>query len=267
MVEISTHVGKVRVDSVGAGPPVVLLHATLHDRHDYDPIIAGLAGRFTAIAVDWPGHGDSAALPDGVRAGGPLFARVLEEVLAELDLPSAAFIGNSVGGFAAAHLAITQPERVRALVLVNSAGFTPQTLLTRSFCRLLGSPAIARRVLPRMVPTYMKARTDSDRTIVSRALARCRTDEGIELAAALWRSFAAPAYDLRPQAAKITVPTLLPWGSKDTVLPLRAGRATHAAIAGSALIPFDTGHVVFSSDPEGFLAEVLPFLEKAFAAG
>jgi hypothetical protein len=43
---------------------------------------------------------------------------------------------------------------------------------------------------------------------------------------------------------------------------LRGGYATHDAIAGSRLEVLDTGHVVFSSDPRGFLAVAEPFLES-----
>jgi pimeloyl-ACP methyl ester carboxylesterase len=51
------------------------------------------------------------------------------------------------------------------------------------------------------------------------------------------------------------------WGKKDIAIPLAAGRATHDAIPGSRLEILDTGHVVFSSDPQGFLAVAEPFLQ------
>jgi pimeloyl-ACP methyl ester carboxylesterase len=68
--------------------------------------------------------------------------------------------------------------------------------------------------------------------------------------------------DLRSRAAELTAPTLIVWGKKDIAIPLRAGRATHDAIRGSRFEILNTGHVVFSSDPAGFLALVEPFLES-----
>jgi pimeloyl-ACP methyl ester carboxylesterase len=53
------------------------------------------------------------------------------------------------------------------------------------------------------------------------------------------------------------------WGSKDTAIPMRFGRATAAAIPGSRLEVLPTGHVPFSSDPDGFLAIAAPFLAAA----
>jgi pimeloyl-ACP methyl ester carboxylesterase len=171
-------------------------------------------------------------------------------------------IGNSVGGFAAARLAITRPGCVAGLVLVNTGGFVRLTPAVRSFCRMLGTPAIFRRAAPLFVRGYMKPRTDNDRRIVERATAVAKTPEGVRTGSALWRSFATPEHDLRDRAGELSVPTLIVWGKKDIAIPLRAGRATHDAVAGSQLEILDTGHVVFSSDPAGFLAVAEPFLES-----
>ena len=59
MTTIQTRAGRVAYREYGSGPTVLLLHATLHDRHDFDPIVETLAQRYRTIAVDWPGHGDS----------------------------------------------------------------------------------------------------------------------------------------------------------------------------------------------------------------
>jgi pimeloyl-ACP methyl ester carboxylesterase len=259
---VQTRVGEVAYSDSGEGPVVVLLHATLHDRHDFDAIAPSLRRDHRVIAVDWPGHGDSPAPTSNYRPTAASFADVLADVVAALDLPPAAFIGNSVGGFAAARLAITDPQRVSRLVLVNTGGFIagPGTSL---FCRLLGTPSVMKRVLPWSIRSYMKATSENDHAVQERALARAHTREGVVLAAALWRSFAAPEHNLRPYADRITTPCLLIWGSKDTVALMRFGHATAAAIPGSRLEVLPTGHVVFSSDPDGFLAIAAPFLATA----
>lgn len=259
---VQTRVGKVAYGDCGEGPVVVLLHATLHDRRDFDPIVPSIARDHRVIALDWPGHGESPAPEPDYRPTAASFADVLTDVVAALDLPSAAFIGNSVGGFAAARLAITDPQRVSRLVLVNSGGFIAGPV-TNLYCRTLGTPAVMKRVLPWSIRSYMKARSDSDYAVQERALARARTRGGVALTAALWRSFAEPDYDLRPHADRITAPCLVVWGSKDTAIPMRLGRSTAAAIPGSRLEVLPTGHVPFSSDPAGFLAIAEPFLAAA----
>src|ERR1700761_9658357 len=257
---VRTRVGVVAYSDVGEGPVVVLLHATLHDRHDFDAIMPVLQRDHRVIAVDWPGHGDSPSPNQPPSAA--LYADVLADVVAALDLPPAAFVGNSVGGFAAARLAITDPQRVSRLVLVNTGGFIAGPAASL-YCRVMGTPAVMKRVLPRFIPSYMKATSDSDHAIQGRALARAHTREGVVLTAALWRSFAAPEHNLRPHADRITAPCLVVWGSKDTAGPIRVGRLTAARIPGSRLEVLPTGHVVFSSDPAGFLAIAEPFLVGA----
>jgi pimeloyl-ACP methyl ester carboxylesterase len=257
---VQTRAGEVAYSDVGDGPVVVLLHATLHDRHDFDAIVPSLRRDHRVIAVDWPGHGDSPA-PDQPPTAA-LFADALADVVAALDLPPAAFVGNSVGGFAAARLAITEPQRVSRLVLVNTGGFVTNPAV-RLYCRTLGTPAVMKRVLPWFVRSYMKATSDNDHAAQERVLARASTPDGVALTAALWRSFGSPDYDLRPHADRITAPCLIVWGSKDTAAPMLVGRATAAAIPGSRLEALPTGHVVFSSDPDGFLAIAAPFLAAA----
>jgi pimeloyl-ACP methyl ester carboxylesterase len=262
MTTIQTRAGRVAYREFGSGPTVLLLHAALHDRHDFDPIVETLAKRYRTIAVDWPGHGDSEPVDATMEPSAPLFADVLEDVVDGLGLSRAVLIGNSVGGFAAARLAINRPDSVAGLVLVNAGGFVPWNPLSRNLCRVLGTPAVFRRAAPLFVRGYMKAKTDSDREIAERAILKAKTAEGVRTGTALWRSFATPEHDLRSRAAELSAPTLIVWGKKDIAIPLRAGRATHDAIAGSQLEILDTGHVVFSSDPQGFLAVAEPFLQS-----
>src|ERR1700730_5387661 len=259
---VQTRVGEVAYSDTGEGPAVVLLHATLHDRHDFDAIAPSLRRDHRVITVDWPGHGDSPAPTPNYRPPAASFADVLADLVATLDLPPAAFIGNSVGGFAAARLAITEPQRVSRLVLVNSGGFIAGPI-TNLYCRTLGMPSVMKRVLPRFVRSYLQETSDNDYAVKERALARAHTREGVVLTAALWRSFAAPEYDLRPHADRITAPCLVIWGSRDTAIPMRLGRSTAAAIPGARLAVLPTGHIPFSSDPEGFLAVAAPFLAAA----
>ena len=170
--------------------PIVLLHATLHDHHDYDRTVAHLSTDHRTIAIDWPGHGDSDPVRDITAT---MLADVLVEVLDALGVPRAVFVGNSVGGFAAALLAARSPDRVAGLVLVNTGGFLRPTVATRFACWLLGAPWRARLLFPPLVPAYMRARGADDAAVTSRVRGRARTAAGARVVAGLWRSFAAPS--------------------------------------------------------------------------
>jgi pimeloyl-ACP methyl ester carboxylesterase len=213
--------------------------------------------------VDWPGHGASPSPANPLTA--VQFADLAIEFVDLLDLSDLVVIGNSVGGYAASRLAIERRERIAGMVLVNTGGFTAHSSATRAFCSVMGRPSVVRLVFPLFVRAYMHARTAADRAIVGRVVARARTKDGAATAAALWRSFTQPAHDLRDSAAGITAPVLITWGTKDVTAPRRWGEAVQSAIPGSRFEALPTGHVVFSSEPEAWLATVLPFVDNAHA--
>lgn len=262
MPSVSTRAGELFYEESGQGDPVILLHATLHDHRDFAAVTPELAEQHRVIAVDWPGHGESAPVGEGFSLSAPLLADLLEDVIDALDLDRVSLVGNSVGGFAAARFAATHPDKVRSLVLVNSGGFTKMNLVSKSFCAAMGTPLINRAIMPLFIRAYMKTQSDNDKLVADRALAKSRTGEGTQTAADLWRSFADPRHDLTTLAAQITAPTLIVWGSKDTAIPLRDGRRAASLIPGARLETLPTGHVAFSSQPDQFLALVEPFLSQ-----
>ncbi|QZH69502.1 alpha/beta fold hydrolase (plasmid) [Mycolicibacterium farcinogenes] len=254
--------GKVAYEETGEGPPVVLMHANLHDHRDFDPIVPALAEHYRVIAIDWPGHGQSGIKTD-VTAGA--IADTLAEFVEKLDLEPAVFIGNSIGGYAAARLALDHPDRVAGLVLVQPGGFTKRSLITRAYCRAFGSSLVARRWLPRIIRTYMKASNDNDRAVVGRVIRFATTAAGQATYSSLWRSFNDPRFDLTEGASGITAPTLIVWGKLDPVIPLRYGKVAHKLIAGSQLEVMNTGHLPFSSMPNQFLRITQPFVQSVHA--
>ena len=139
------------------GAPVLLLHgwgASIYMwREWFGPFAA--AGR-KVIAVDLPGHGlsDKPDDPAVYRLSGMLAA--VREVMELEGLRGADVIAQSMGGTIALELARVDAERVRRLVLVNPAclGRVRIQRLAR-----IASPRVVDRVLPRLVPRWLIART------------------------------------------------------------------------------------------------------------
>jgi pimeloyl-ACP methyl ester carboxylesterase len=261
---VATRAGSLAYDEMGDGPPVVLLAAGAHDRHDWDLVRPALSAHARTIALDWPGHGESAPPALGWLVSAPGFADVLEDVVDALELEPAAFVGNSVGGFASARMAIERPEQVRALVLVDSGGFTAPTVGVKLVCRAMGHPATIRAVTRFSIPWYMRSRTDEARAIEANARAMAGSEAGSAVMAGLWATFAESGHDLRERATTITAPTLVVWGEHDPVISPKVGRRVAATIAGAKLVTFDAGHLPHASQPTGFAEAVVPFLERAF---
>jgi 3-oxoadipate enol-lactonase len=100
-------------DSGGDGPPLVLLHPGVGDSRIWDPVLAGLTAKYRVIRYDARGFGQSPA--PTVKFS---LLRDLAAVLGHYGVQRAAFVGCSQGGGSALGLALEQPERVSALVLL-----------------------------------------------------------------------------------------------------------------------------------------------------
>ncbi|MBJ7330531.1 MAG: alpha/beta fold hydrolase [Solirubrobacteraceae bacterium] len=263
MPQVETRSGAIAYREQGSGPPVVLLPSGAHTMRDFDPIAPALAG-YRTIAIDWPGHGASGPPADG--AASPTgFADAAEDVVAELAPEGAVVLGNSVGGFSAARMAIRRPELVRALVLVDTGGFLPRSLQVRAFCAVMGRPALLRRIYPQFATRYMRAQRAEDRHILEATLADMRDPTLVQTVASLWRGFAGPEHDLRADIGRITAPTLVVWGTKDPVIPVKVGREIAAQLPDARMLEFPTGHVPFASAPEAFGTALRGFLTEVLA--
>ncbi len=248
---LHTFTGPIAYDRRGTpregAPPFVLLASGAHDRHDWDELRERLADLET-IAIDWPAHGDSPASSGSSTV--LTFAAIAEQAVEQLAPNGAILVGNSIGGFSAARLAIRRPELVRGLVIVDGGGFLGRSPLIRAFCALMSRPRFLRAIYPAFSSRYMRARTAADRRAQQTGVRTTRGGDGLRTIAELWGSFASPEHDLRSRAREISAPTLLLWGKRDPVIPLRAGRRAHRLIPGSQLLVLDTGHVPHTTEPE-----------------
>ncbi len=130
--------GAIHVSVYGAElrqkPIVVLVHGWARDGSVFYPQIAALAGRYTIVAVDLRGHGDST---DDRHGGGDLatHAHDLEAVLGQLDRP-VHLVGHDLGALIALRVAIDQPKRVLSLTLL-SPPLVPDERIRTSYEQLI----------------------------------------------------------------------------------------------------------------------------------
>lgn len=102
----------------GTGPPVVLLHGLFGAAQNWGTVQSALASLARVVALDLRNHG--ASPHDAVMDYAAMAADVAETMTA-LGITSAAVLGHSMGGKVAMALALTQPERVERLAVVDIA--------------------------------------------------------------------------------------------------------------------------------------------------
>lgn len=111
----------LNVEIAGDGPPLVLLHGFTGSARSWGPFGDLLASRFTTVAVDLVGHGESDA-PDDLEHY--TMERCVEDTVtavAKLGFERAAWLGYSMGGRTALHVAAAEPAAVSALVLIGAS--------------------------------------------------------------------------------------------------------------------------------------------------
>ena len=101
----------LRVDIVGSGPPLVLLHGWAMHGGIFAPLVDALRGQRTLHVVDLPGHGRSR------DSGMPLTLDACAKAVLEV-VPEGPWCGWSLGGLVALHAASGHPQRIPALAMV-----------------------------------------------------------------------------------------------------------------------------------------------------
>ena len=111
----------VRVLDTGSGEAVVVLHGWGGRIESMGPVIDCLSSHLRVVAPDLPGFGES-PVPDGVW-GTPDYATYVRDLLSELGVTKAHFVGHSFGAKISFYLAATVPALVDKVVLAGSPGW------------------------------------------------------------------------------------------------------------------------------------------------
>lgn len=235
-----------------------------------------LARRFRVIAFDLPGFGQSPMPRDPITISG--YARIVDELLGQLDVSAAAVVGNSMGGFVGLELAICFPPRVERLVLVSAAGVATRYIgFPLKVMDRFGEPVLT-RIGPWFVPVDERARAMARRPGFRRAGFRLlsphpeRLDPRLfyENVMASGRKPAAPIaaaeiarYDVRDRLQEIACPTLVVWGDRDRVVPPSSADEFERLIPDARKVVFeDCGHVPMMEQPERFNRLLEDFLDE-----
>lgn len=273
--EIVLHGSRVSYRIAGAGPLILFVHGIGGSAGVWADAQERLASRFTSIAPDLPGHGRSGEGTGDYSLGG--LASLLRDLLVALGHDHATLVGHSLGGGVAMQFSYQFPERTDRLVLVSSGGLGPEVSLVLRAASLPGAEL------------YLRATAAPLTTVggaVGRALTRLGWQPGPETTE-LARGFAAlgsptartaffetlrsAGVGARGQRIAATsrlylaseMPTLLVWGERDPIIPVRHARAAHEQIPGSRLVVFrGVGHMPHLDRPEEFARLLEDFMAQ-----
>ena len=258
---------------LGTAPVLWLIHGIGDSSNAWNRVLPLLAERHTVVAPDLLGHGQSDKPRADYSVGG--FANGVRDLMVVLGVERATVVGHSLGGGVAQQFAYQYPERVERLVLVASGGLGAEV---NPVFRLASVPGAGHVVALTAQPLVRRPLMAASR-VLARAGVLDPDDvgevthvlQGLQdrsTRTAFLRTLRA-VVDYQGQAVSsrdrmylaAAIPTLLVWGSRDPVVPVRHARAVCDELPTTSLhVVANAGHMPQLSCPSGFAEAVTTFV-------
>ncbi|HKB48763.1 MAG TPA: alpha/beta fold hydrolase [Ktedonobacterales bacterium] len=267
--------GGLRLHSLacGAGEPLLLLHGRGGAGANFAPVLPQLAARRRVLTLDLPGWGLSdKPLFTGHTAEDAL--RVWSDgVLAFLDaegIEQIDLLGHSMGGFTALGLALTHPERVRRLILVDPAGLGREMQLDVRLYFGLGPEKLHRRLGRRFTRFVLghggslkPAQLDGPAFELQHALlTQAEVLPSGASAFHAWINLRGVHLTLAERLKELEMPVLLLWGERDSVTLYSHALVAARYLRDGRLVTLSRcGHSPFAERPGDFAGVLLTWLD------
>ena len=241
-------------ETQGDGDAIILLHGWGADSNTMRPLLKFLKNntqKLKVISMDFPGFGlsDLPPAPWGIND----YAQHLLSFMDGLGIPAAILLGHSFGGRVAIKFAAFHLERVKKLILVDSAGIIPKRGINY-YSKVLMAKTIkyinfALQKIGTKMPFVKKIGSNLG-------------SEDYKHAGKMRGTFVKVVnQDLKEFMPLIKSQTLLIWGDKDESTPLQDAFIMKTLIPNSSLLVIKgAGHFSFLDNFDSFTKALLPFL-------
>jgi pimeloyl-ACP methyl ester carboxylesterase len=242
----------VATSDAGSGHPFLLLHGGAGPQSvgSFAELLA-TSGNARVISPTHPGFGGTPR-PESLDSIARL-ARVYVVLLERLDVHDVTVVGNSIGAWIAAEMALVDSSRISDVVLVDGVGIdVPGQPIADFFSLTLEQVGQLSyhdpgrfRIDPATMPEAQRAAIPGNRASLATYAGSSMNDAS-----------------LRGRLAGIAVPTLVVWGDSDRIASPDYGRALAAAIPGAEFVLLQaTGHLPQIETPDQLLTEIRRFVD------
>lgn len=250
-----------------ANPTLLLIHGYTASTYVWHTVAPMLAKNFHVVAPDLIGFGYSEK-PRSFDYSIASHARVLTRLMDRLGIGRATLVGSSYGGAVASTIALDYAERVEKLVLVDAV--CNDDVLSHPLLKLAAIPFLGDLLAPFLVDSRALLKYRMQHTLAPEnhyLITRERIDSvhRPQHAADAHHSFLATARAwnacrIESDARFIKQPTLIVWGDKDAVIPIRNGEKLFDSIPDSRFVVLkNCGHIPQEEKPELFARVVGDF--------
>jgi pimeloyl-ACP methyl ester carboxylesterase len=247
---------------MGDGPPILLLHGISSHSAAWQRVMDVLSTRYTIIAWDAPGYGDSAMPEKPLHIAD--YARIGKDLIEALGFSSVVLVGHSFGAMVAIKWAHCYPETVNALILADvtfghgnrDQDWRQQQQNERAQLMRLSPEDYAKKRVPRLLSPHATPEVVAEaETIVSRL-------HNVGYQAALTVLFET---DQRTKVPTLRQPTLVVWGRHDVVTPYENAEWIRTQLGSSIVLIEDAGHWCYFEKPVEFCHAMEDFLCQQFS--
>jgi len=251
-------------------PVLVLVHGSNASLFTWEPWAKRLSDSHRVVSLDLPGHGLTGAVPDGDYSEAGM-VQFVKEVVDKLGIATFAIAGNSMGGGVAARFAEMYPARVTHLILVDAAGMpAPQGKAEPLAFKLARTPVLDQIVM-HITPRSLVVEGLNDAIVRKAIVSDAMIDEYWDFARMTGTRQATAArfrlpwdHYVEKHVGRIAAPTLILWGDRDGLIPVKAAYEYRAAIKGAKLIVYpNVGHIPQEEVADRSAADVRAFLSGA----
>ena len=269
-----------RDEGNGGGDAIVLIHGAMASLHTWEPWVKILGQRYRVVTLDLPAHGLTGQVPEDAYTA-DAFTETIHAVVEHLNIQQFVLGGNSMGGGATWRYTLAYPERVNAMILVDSVAprhwqntestaENPEserpTPIAFKLLRQNWFRAIARYLDPEPLVKQGLLSAYNNSPVVNQAL----IDRYYELslragtrAAILNRSGSYGSEPTLNDPSTLAQPTLVMWGAQDSLIPVSVAEEFAQRLANTQLVIYDDlGHIPMEEDPQRSAADVLAFLHQ-----
>lgn len=257
--------GLVHVETAGEGEPVVLLHGFGGSTYSYRKILPELARSHRAVAIDLYGFGWTERPRDPASYTREGQVDLVLGVMDRLGVDRAHLVGHSYGGAISLTLAFSHPERVRSLVLLDSARpaypsdrrsrLATLRPLTWLYLRLVA-------LRPGSIRAGLERSFFDDSLVTDELVLAYRERVRVEGIGPAFYGLTAPAAP-GPEVVleEIRTPALVIWGEEDALISVESGRQATERMPNARFVALpETGHLPMEERPEEVVRLMLEFL-------
>ncbi|MEF1254731.1 MULTISPECIES: alpha/beta fold hydrolase [unclassified Vibrio] len=256
---------------VGQGPVIVFGHSYLWDSQMWAPQVEALSQHYRCIVPELWAHGDSDFAPSSTRSLTD-YAQQILALMDHLDIETFSLVGLSVGGMWGTELVSLAPQRVNALVLMDTfVGLEPEVTHKKYFAMLdaiCQAQAVPAPIAEAVTPLFFANNVQQDNPQLVdqfvQSLLALKGEKAVEVARVGRMVFG--RRDQIEDIEKFALPVLIAVGQEDKPRPVLESYLMHDCISGSELIQIPrAGHISNLEQPE-FVTEMLKnFLDRIHA--